>query len=256
MKMIGSEKMLAEERFAKILSILEEEGSAEVSRLMEALGTSESTIRRDLNTLDARGMLVKVHGGAVLKDSPYQTRDDEVDLRKNRNVPEKTQIAAYAAGLIGDDDVVYLDAGTTTELMIQSGINRKALYVTNAVGHAKKLSSLGCTVYLLGGEFKGTTDAIVGEEAVVSLEKYNFTKGFFGANGVTREQGFTTPELKEALIKQKAMEHAKEAYVLADHSKFGEISSVTFAQMDKARILTDKAPKAFADDNNIKEVGA
>ncbi|MDD6195241.1 MAG: DeoR/GlpR family DNA-binding transcription regulator [Lachnospiraceae bacterium] len=248
--------MLAEERFTKILSILEEEGTVEVSRLMEALGTSESTIRRDLNTLDARGMLVKVHGGAVSKNNQYQTRDDEVDLRKERNVAEKTRIAQYAANLIGDDDVVYLDAGTTTELMIQSAINRKALYVTNAVGHAKKLSVLGCRVYLLGGEFKGTTDAIVGEEAVVSLEKYNFTKGFFGANGVTKEQGFTTPEPKEALIKQKAMAHSKEAFVLVDSSKFGEISSVTFGQMDRARIITDIVPKAFGDCDNIKEVDA
>lgn len=246
--------MLAEERFAKILSILEEEGAAEVSRLMEALGTSESTIRRDLNTLDARGALVKVHGGAVRLGGQYQTRDDEVDLRRERNVSEKTKIAMYAASLIGDDDVVYLDAGTTTDLMIQSSINRKALYVTNAVGHAKKLSTLGCRVYLLGGEFKGTTDAIVGEEAVVSVEKYNFTKGFFGANGVTVEQGFTTPEPKEALIKQRAMEHTKEAYVLVDSSKFGEISTVTFSQMDRGIVLTDAIPKMFASCKNVKEV--
>lgn len=247
--------MLAEERFTRILSILEEEGSVEVSRLMETLGTSESTIRRDLNTLDARGVLVKVHGGAVRKDGQYQTRDDEVDLRKERNVEEKTRIAGYAATLIGENDVVYIDAGTTTELMIQSSINSKALYVTNAVGHAKKLSALGCRVYLLGGEFKGTTDAIVGEEAVVSLEKYNFTKGFFGANGVTREQGFTTPEPKEALIKQKAMEHAKEAFVLVDNSKFGEISTVTFGQLDRANIITDVIPQAYRNCKNIKEVG-
>ena len=80
---------------------------------------------------------------------------------------------------ISDYDVVYLDAGTTTELMIDPMLNRNAMYVTNAIGHARKLAALGCTVYLLGGEFKGTTDAIVGEEAVLSIAKYNFTKGFF-----------------------------------------------------------------------------
>lgn len=246
--------MLTEERFGKILAILEEEGSATVSHLMEILDASESTIRRDLNALDAKGKLIKVHGGAMVKDSVYHTRDDEFDLRKERNVEEKVAIAKYAASFIQGGDVVYLDAGTTISLMIDSAIHQDAVYVTNAVGHAQKLSSLGCTVYLLGGEFKGTTDAIVGEEAVVSLEKYNFTKGFFGTNGITSKQGFTTPELKEALIKQKAMEHTKDVYVLADASKFGEISTVTFGRLEEANVITDTIPKDFKKYRNIWEV--
>lgn len=246
--------MLAEERFGRILNIIEEEGSVEVSELMEKLNASESTIRRDLNAMDARGLLIKVHGGAMKKKNEYRTKDDEVELRKEQNVQQKMVIARVAAALIDDDDVVYLDAGTTTDLMINQNINKQAMYVTNAVGHAKKLSDLGCTVYLLGGEFKGMTDAIVGEEAVCSLDKYNFTKGFFGVNGVTDKQGFTTPELKEALIKRKAMEHSKEAYLLADASKFGEVSSVTFGRMEDGIVLTEKIPKEYKGRKNIKEV--
>ena len=151
-------------------------------------------------------------------------------------------------------DLNTLDAGTTTELMIDAQMNRNALYITNAIGHAKKLSALGCTVYLLGGEFKGTTDAIVGEEAVLSIAKYNFTKGFFGTNGVTKEQGFTTPEVKEALIKRRAMEQTKEAYVLADASKFGEISTVTFGAFADATILTNQIKQEYRGFSNIKEV--
>lgn len=247
--------MLAEERFAKILSMLEEDGSVTVSELMECLNASESTIRRDLNTLDARGQLIKVHGGAMLKEAGYRTQDDDIQLRKERNVEEKVVIARYAARLIADHDVVYLDAGTTTELMIDPMLNRNAMYVTNAIGHARKLATLGCTVYLLGGEFKGTTDAIVGEEAVLSIAKYNFTKGFFGTNGVTVDQGFTTPEVKEALIKRRAMAQTRDAYVLADVSKFGEISTVTFADFSDATILTDQIHKKYRCFSNLKEVG-
>ena len=246
--------MLAEERFGRILNIIEEEGSVEVSELMEKLNASESTIRRDLNAMDARGLLIKVHGGAMKKKNGYRTKDDEVELRKEQNVQQKMVIARAAAALIDDDDVVYLDAGTTTDLMINQNINKQAMYVTNAVGHAKKLSDLGCTVYLLGGEFKGMTDAIVGEEAVCSLDKYNFTKGFFGVNGVTDKQGFTTPEMKEALLNRKAMEHSKEAYLLADASKFGEVSSVTFGRMEDGIVLTEKIPKEYKGRKNIKEV--
>ena len=249
MKLNGSEFMLAEERFARILSILEESGSVTVAELMERLDASESTIRRDLNSLDARGQLIKVHGGAMMKDAAsYRTQDDDVQLCKERN-------ARYAAHLISDYDVVYLDAGTTTELMIDPMLNRNAMYVTNAIGHARKLAALGCTVYLLGGEFKGTTDAIVGEEAVLSIAKYNFTKGFFGTNGVTVEQGFTTPEVKEALIKRRALAQTKDAYILADASKFGEISTVTFGDFADATVLTDQINKKYRDFSNIKEVG-
>lgn len=103
------------------------------------------------------------------------------------------------------------------------------MFVTNAITHAKKLAQKGCIVYILGGEFKTVTEAIVGEEAVSSVEKYNFTKGFWGANGISVQRGFSTPELKEALVKKRSMENCRECYILADDSKFNQISSVTFA---------------------------
>lgn len=93
--------------------------------------------------------------------------------------------------------------------------NRQAVFVTNAIGHAKKLAEHGCKVYILGGEFKAVTEAIVGEEAVFTLDKYNFTKGFWGANGVSLQRGFSTPELKEAMVKRKSMENCRDCYILA-----------------------------------------
>ena len=210
--------MLTEERFAKILSILEHMGSVTVQQLMTELDASESTVRRDLNTLDANGQLVKVHGGAILKNTVYSTIDDEVVHRKEQNREAKDKIARYAAGLITAEDFVYIDAGTTTERMIDYIANRQAVFVTNAIGHAKKLAEHGCKVYILGGEFKAVTEAIVGEEAVFTLDKYNFTKGFWGANGVSLQKGFSTPELKEAMVKRKSMENCRDCYILADES--------------------------------------
>ena len=72
----------------------------------------------------------------------------------------------------------------------------------NSLTNAKRISDRGYTVYILGGEFKSTTEAIVGDEAVVTLDKYNFTKGFWGTNGITVKNGFTTPEIKEAMVKR------------------------------------------------------
>ena len=92
--------MLTEERFAKILSILESMGSVTVQQLMTQLNASESTIRRDLNALDANGQLTKVHGGAILKAVAYSTKDDNVVSRKEKNRDAKNKIAKYAAELI------------------------------------------------------------------------------------------------------------------------------------------------------------
>lgn len=236
--------MLTEERFAKILSLVEGMGSVTVQQLMAELGASESTIRRDLNKLDAEGQLAKVHGGAILRNSPYSTRDDEVNSRKEKNRDAKIKIAKYAAGLIEAEDFVYLDAGTTTELMIDYIENRQATFVTNAITHAKKLAEKGFLVYLLGGEFKAVTEAIVGEEAVITLGKYNFTKGFWGTNGISTKNGFSTPEVKEAMVKCKSMECCTECYILADVSKFDQISSVTFAPFESATVITTQLSQA------------
>ncbi|MCR5641324.1 MAG: DeoR/GlpR family DNA-binding transcription regulator [Lachnospiraceae bacterium] len=247
--------MLTEERFARILSLIDRKGSATVTELMKEIDASESTIRRDLETLDKTGQLIKVRGGAISKNGSYTTRDDEVVLRQQRNVDAKESIAKYAASLIENRDFVYIDAGTTTEKMLRYITNREAIYVTNAVSHAMKLAAIGCTVFILGGEFKYATEAIVGEEAIASLSKYNFTKGFFGANGITEKNGFTTPEIKEALIKRQAMASCKESYVLADHSKFGQISAVSFGQVEDATIITDQTDETMKNTyKNLVEV--
>ena len=247
--------MLTEERFAKIISLVEECGSVTVQQLMQRLKTSESTIRRDLVTLDRNGKLIKVHGGAVSKNQVYSTIDEDVEKRKLLNIDDKLRIAKYAAELIRPDDFVYLDAGTTTELMIDYIQTDAAVFVTNAVSHARHLAERGMTVYILGGEFKTVTEAMVGEEAIVSLEKYNFTKGFFGTNGISMKKGFSTPEVKEAMVKRKSMENTKECFVLTDNRKFSQQSSITFASFESAAVITTgEVPEQFKKCKNIIRV--
>ncbi|MDU3723740.1 MAG: DeoR/GlpR family DNA-binding transcription regulator, partial [Clostridium celatum] len=195
--------MLSEERYKLILDKLDKESVVYLNDLVKYLDTSESTIRRDLNALHKAGLLKKVHGGATsLKDIKINTSDDKVEYRQNLNMDEKLKISEYAASLIEDNDLIYMDAGTTTELIIDFIKNTKAVFVTNGIVHAKKLIQKGCTTYILGGELKLITEAIVGVEAINSLRKYNFTKGFFGVNGVSIKNGFTTPDIREAMVKE------------------------------------------------------
>lgn len=247
--------MLGEERQAAILSIVEERGSVTTSELINLFDTSESTIRRDLAALDAEGLIVKVHGGAIAKDTNYRTTDDELSIRIERNRDDKSVIAKYAAMQIEKDDMVYLDAGSTTELMIEYLSVKDVVFVTNSFNNAKKLYQRGYTAYVLGGEFKGLTEAIVGEEAILSLEKYNFTKGFFGANGVNEKNGYSTPDIKEAMVKKIAMSRSRERFILADKSKISKISSVSFGDFNNAILITNKLENnMFKNKENVREV--
>ena len=236
--------MLAQERFERILEILREKQSVTVVELTEKLNTSESTIRRDLTELNRQGLLIKVHGGATAIKSVL-SREEEVITKSKKHQEEKRKIAKYAASLINKEDIVYLDAGTTTEI----------IYVTNGITHARKLMNAGFKVHLIGGEIKAVTEALVGEEALEQLDKYNFTKGFFGTNGIDLKRGFTTPDQKEAAVKKKAMEQCQKTYILSDASKFNVISTIKFADLKKAEIITDHLEnKEFKRITNIEEV--
>lgn len=231
--------MLTEERFKIIIDKIQEKKAVKINELMELLDTSESTIRRDLNTLHKMRKINKVHGGATIIEAS-DTQDEEIKIREKINIEEKEVIAKYAAGLIKKNDFIYIDAGTTTELMISHITENKATFVTNSIGVAKKLAQRGLKTYIIGGEFKISTEAIVGIEAVQGLMKYNFTKGFFGTNGISERTGFSTPDILEAKVKEEAVKRSTKAYILADESKFNKNSSITFAKLNEATIITNK----------------
>lgn len=244
--------MLTETRQEEILRMLEQKGSVTVQELKDVFGASESTIRRDLNVLHKKGALIKVFGGAVQTESRINTREEEVALRKEQSREEKLRIARYAVSLIEPDDFIYLDAGTTTGYMIPYLTERTAMFVTNAVSHALMLAENGFRVILIGGELKAATEAIVGNEAYVNLKKYNFTKGFWGANGVNPMAGFTTPDINEAMIKECAMKHTQRPYVLCDSRKFHQVSPVSFGEFHAAQIITDCMPdETYANYQNL-----
>ena len=143
--------MLVEKRQQMILKMLEEKKSVTVTEIKDALGISESTIRRDLTVLDSEGQLVKVFGGAIAINSNYNAKELSVSQKLRVNEEEKRRIAKNAAAMIEPTDFIYLDAGTTTGYMIDYIKQKDATFVTNAVAHAKKLAVSGFHVILVGG---------------------------------------------------------------------------------------------------------
>lgn len=243
--------MLSEQRYAMILELLEQKRSITVTELSELLNISESTARRDITALDKAGRLTKVFGGAVAADSIFSPAEPTVAQKAEIYKAEKMQIAKYAASLIKPDDFIFLDAGTTTGHMLDFIDVANVTFVTNAVAHAQKLAAQGKHVLLIGGELKGSTEAIVGTTAVLALRDYHFTKGFFGTNGISKTAGFTTPDMNEALVKKTAMCQCMKSFIVSDHSKFNMVSSVTFSSLFGVTILTDDKPEEYRDIQDV-----
>lgn len=247
--------MLTEERYSKILDTVNKNGTVELAELCALLNISESTVRRDLSTLDEMGSLIKVRGGAIAVEESFTAAESNNEEKSKLFTAEKEAIARYAASLIDNDDIVYIDAGTTTEKMIEFIPSKNVTFVTNAFIHAKKLAQRGFRVLIPGGEIKVTTEAIIGAQCILSLRGYNFTKCFMGVNGISLSAGYSTPGINEAAVKTMAINKALKPYVLADHSKFDKITAVTFAALNRASIITDKLEdKKYLNETEVKEV--
>ena len=252
--------MLQYERFETIMQMLNTGSSVRVTDLSRALGVSESTIRRDINDLAAAGRLRKVFGGAVPLDNGeapadgtpafaglppkhmVNTRSLDLETKETIQADEKQEVAAKAAALIEEGDLVYIDAGTTTGSMIDQITCTGAVFVTNGIRHALRLADRGLKSYLLSGRVKASTEAVIGHEAVDSLGRWHFTKSFIGTDGIDRECGLTTADIDESMVKTEAIRRSKEVFVLADGSKFGLVASVTFAPLDAGTVITDHLP--------------
>ena len=236
--------MLAEERFEQILKILVQRRSVTVQELCDALNASESTIRRDLVLLSQQGRLNRVHGGATLSDSAFLTKEESMSAKEQQAVAQKQSIGRMAAGFIHSDDFVFVDAGSTTLQLVYAlqGLALQATYVTNGIAHARLLAQKGCRVYTLGGQVRPSTEAVVGTAAMSSVGRYNFTKAFMGANGVSLDSGFTTPDVEEAALKALAVSRAMESWFLVDDSKFSKTYSAVVCELTDAAIVTNVLP--------------
>ena len=247
--------MLTQERYAVILQALGERGAVTVGELTELLRCSESTVRRDLAAMADEGLLNKVHGGATALENDCLRREFGVEIKYGLHAEEKRKIGRAASLLVHPGDFVFLDAGTTTESMVDTLDCREAVYVTNGIQLARRLAARGLTVLTPAGRVKSVTDAIVGSRAVESFSAYHFTIGFFGVNGVSLTGGYSTPDEEEAQVKKAAMARCRRRVILADPSKFGGVSAVTFGALPDAEILTTSLPDPqYAAETTVMEV--
>lgn len=229
--------MLKSKRKQLILEKVMKDKFVSLEYLVKALETSESTVRRDLDELESERKLRRVHGGA---ESLHFLQEEESNQEKSiKNIQEKTRIAQKAASLIQEYDVIFIDAGTTNELLVNELHDPSVTVVTNSIHHATKLVERNIPTVIIGGVVKRSTDASIGGVALNQIGQLNFDKAFIGMNGID-DGFFTTPDMEEGAVKRAILENAKRTYVLADASKLGQTSFAKVAPISRARLITNQ----------------
>lgn len=222
--------MFAEERQSKIVQMVENGRSVKVLELAERFEVSESTIRRDLQELEEKNLLKRTHGGAVgVQRKSYEQSFQE---KKEAHFIEKERIGELAASLLEDGDSVILDTGTTTLEIAKRIHHKKLTVITNGLDIAEELSGIeGIELILTGGVLRGNTRAMVGTLAENMLRGFKADMAFIGANGITLEEGITTPNFVEAMTKKSMVSSATRVYAVLDTSKFQQVSLAVIAPL-------------------------
>jgi len=241
--------VLASQRRAAILALVEESGAVRVSDLVEQLGVSDMTVRRDIERLDAEGLIERVHGGALAL-LPRATDEPGFSAKSSLMTAEKHAIALAAARLVEPGATIGISAGTTTYEFARAIRNVPHLtVVTNSVPVAQLLHESGGgghVVVLTGGE-RTPSDALVGPVAVLALQRLHVDRLFLGAHGIDRSAGLTTPNLVEAETNQALVRASRSVCVLADHSKVGIVGLSTFMPLREVdTLITDSGVPARA----------
>lgn len=231
--------MLAPQRHAHILERLRADGAVRVSELMGELDVSDMTVRRDLETLEAQGYLVKVHGGAtLLRESAVH--EPGFDTKRMLEHETKLAIARRAAAMVEPGMAVAVSAGSTTyEVSRRLAEIPRLTIVTNSVPAAEVLYHGGRSdqTIILSGGVRTPSDALVGPFAVSALRAVNVDLVFLGVHGMHERAGFTTPNMLEAETNQALIETGGRLVVTADHTKWGITGVSTIARLDRADVV-------------------
>lgn len=231
--------MLAKQRQNRIVQEVRRHGGVRVSDLVDMLGVSDMTVRRDLDVLAKRGLLDKVHGGASTVDS-RTSEEPGFQVKSLRELAEKEAIAKCAARLVRPGTAIGLSAGTTTWVLARRLCDIAGLtVVTNSIRVADVLNQAprsDHSVVVTGG-IRTPSDALVGPLAVSALTTLHLDLVFVGTHGMDERSGFTTPNLMEAETNRAFVHAARRVVVVADHAKWGVVGLSAFATADEADIL-------------------
>lgn len=227
-------------RLNDIENLLEEQNTISINRLCEIFNVSKNTIRRDIVELEKRGTIKKVYGGIMRNQTNIP---EPFAAREIKNKAKKKQLAKLAANLVNDNDIIYIDSGTTTMHMVPYLADKKNLtiltanvYVINEAFHYPQMN-----VIATGGSLYRPSNAFTGASVLQFLKDFNISKCFLAATGISLENGATNASPMEGDIKKYLTKHSKVKILLVDSTKINQVSLVTFSPLkDMDYIISDK----------------
>lgn len=243
------------QRIKEIEELIHTNGSATIEELCSTFNVSKNTIRRDINKIAHTGTIKKVYGGVVSLNNqllPFENRDTE-------NFEDKKLIGMKAAKLIEDNDLIFIDSGTTTRYIIEYIDTRKTItIITNnldVINSAAEVENF--KLLIIGNTFKRTTKSFINVYDWEYFKRININKAFMATTGLSLSKGATNSDMLEYDIKHHIMEKAEKRILLADSSKFDKTALVSYASItDFQTIVTNgtipSAYSQFCQDHNIQ----
>lgn len=246
---------MKEDRISQLEDYIIEKERASIEDLCSVFNVSKNTMRRDINQLEAQGKIKKVYGGIILTD---KKTTEPFESREVKNKAAKLKIAELASTLIEDGDIVYIDSGTTTMHMIPylSELRNVTIITNNLHVILNSLPYQNLNVISTGGTLFRRTNSFVEAGAVSSLKKYNISKAFLATTGVSIAKGITNSSSLEYDIKRYIVEHCDKKILLADNTKLGKVSLITYYDLKDIQVfISDQRPEQeyvdFFTSNNI-----
>ena len=242
---------LSIERRMEIVKIINTHKSATVAEIVEWIGASPATVRRDLTWLDEQGLIVRTHGGATAIDYPSQTILRRIipayEQRLNEYIEEKRSIGQCAAEHIHDGETIILDASSTNHYVLPYLTKKRDLTViTNSLYISKELMTIGetnpsLTVICSGGTLFMRSYSFIGMIAEQALSQFYVDKAFIGLRGISLHHGLTSPFPEEIPVKRQMIKCARQVFILADHTKFNLTFASLIAPLDIVHTLITDA---------------
>ena len=232
--------MLPIERQSFIIAKLSEEESVRTTDLATTLEVTDETVRKDLESLELRGELLRIHGGAV---RPNQSRVElALNERKQVNREAKTAIARLAAKQIEPNDTIFIDASSTALTLVEHLPGFHLTVLTNAHNVITALADReGIDIVCTGGIYEPRSRSYIGLPAESTMRKHNIHKMFFSCNGIHLERGISETNSRQASFKERVIECSENVYCLSDSTKIGLKASFFFAEIsDLTTVITNE----------------
>ncbi|MFD2114899.1 DeoR/GlpR family DNA-binding transcription regulator [Paenibacillus yanchengensis] len=235
--------MLQEERYKKILEILKLNDSVKVTELVQVLNVSIDTVRRDLENMESKRMLKRVHGGAILAEDHGDR--NAFTYRDSKNKEKKEQLATLACTYVTEGQAIALNAGTTNLEVAKKLVEQfeRLTIITNGLRIIDILSSKpNFTIIVPGGLLDHEEFALYGKKCEEEIRGYNIDQAFISINAISIDKGLTDFRMHEIDVMLAMMNSARQVNIVADSSKFEKVSYMNVCPLsDVTRIISDSS---------------